>query len=56
MAIAYGLGRGDIKWSSESSGAIVVSSESCGRCGQQNASKLREAVSWGCTRGRGHTC
>ena len=30
MVIAYGLGRGDMKWSSESSGVIVASGESCG--------------------------
>lgn len=45
MAIACGLGKGNMKWSSESSGVIVVSEESCGACGKQNGSELRESVS-----------
>lgn len=45
MDVAHSLGRGNRKWSSESSGAIIVSVESCGGCGQDDGSKLREAVS-----------
>lgn len=56
MATAYGLAWGSMQSSSESFRVIIVSVKGCRGCGQQTGSKLRKAVSWGCTLGMGHYC